>query len=233
MDFWNLIYPRRCPVCDAVMENSRWLACPACVKKMRPIGEPRCRVCGKPLTDPEGELCRDCSEHPHIFTAGRGIFLYGKAAHHSLTRYKEGSRREYQRFYIRAAAVYGQAWVRQCRPQVLVPVPMYPKDRRKRGFFPAGELAEGLGKAWNLPVDQTLVQKIRRTKPQKELDRAGRRRNLAGAFEGRPGSWGLERILLIDDVYTTGSTLDAVAKAAREHGVREIYFLTVFTGNGY
>ena len=55
------------------------------------------------IRTPEGELCRDCSEHPHIFTAGRGIFLYGKAAHHSLTRYKEGSRREYQRFYIRAA----------------------------------------------------------------------------------------------------------------------------------
>lgn len=230
---WNVLYPRRCPVCHEILGDSRWLVCPSCVGRLKPIGEPCCRICGKALTDREGELCADCGRHAHVFTAGRGIFPYNRWAHRSILKYKDGGRREYQRFYIQAAAVYGKIWAQSCRPQVLIPVPMYPKDRRKRGFFPAGELARGLSAAWNIPVDETLIRKVRRTKPQKELDRAGRRRNVAGAFTGRAGDWGLQRIMLIDDVYTTGSTLDAAAAVAREHGVMEIYFLTVFTGDGY
>lgn len=228
----NLLYPRKCPFCGQILKNQNWLICKDCAGMLKPITEPRCKVCGKALEEAEAELCGDCRRHPHAFRAGIGIFPYNAMAHSSVMQYKKGGRRENGRFYVQAAAVYGGDWVRQIRPQVLIPVPMRKREERQRGFAPARELAEGLGRAWGIPVEEPL-RKIRKTKPQKELDSRMRRQNLKGAFAGREGVWPWKRILLIDDVYTTGSTLDEAARTAAAHGVREVYFLTVFIGNGY
>lgn len=233
MDFLNMIYPRHCPICHKIMGKSTWFLCPVCSGKMTPIGEPRCKICGKAIPREEEELCADCQAHPHIFRGGRGIFPYNKLAHESVMKYKSGGRQEYERFYIKAAAVFGRSLAVRCRPEVLIPVPMYPADIRKRGFYPAGNLARGLEQAWGIPAGMNLVRKVQKTRPQKELNREDRRKNIAHAFEGTLGNWGIERVLLVDDIYTTGSTLDAVAAAVMEHGVREVYFLTVFIGNGY
>lgn len=233
MDFLKLLYPRKCPMCHKILDNGKWTICPGCLERLPPIREPRCKSCGKPLEEENRELCGDCAHGRHLFTGGRGIFSYDAAAHASVMKYKNGGRQEYERFYIQAAALYGEAWVRQCRPQVLVPIPMRSQERRKRGFSPAENLALGLGSAWGIPVEAQLLKKVRRTKEQKGLDAAGRRVNLRNAFEGAPGIWPYQRILLIDDVYTTGSTMDAAAEAAAAHGVGTIYFLTIFIGYGY
>ncbi|MGI6068814.1 MAG: ComF family protein [Blautia sp.] len=233
MDLLNFLYPRRCPICHGILRNSKWTVCPDCVPKLRPIREPRCQSCGKALRDQEQELCADCAKGSHLFDRGLGIFPYNRLAHASVMKYKNGGRQEYERFYIQAASLYGAAWVRRFRPQVLVPIPMREVDRRKRGFCPSVNLARGLGQAWGIPVEERLLYKVKKTKAQKGLEAAKRRENVRGAYAGAPGIWPYRRILLIDDVYTTGSTIDAAAQAAAAHGVEEIYFLTVFIGDGY
>lgn len=150
-----------------------------------------------------------------------------------MMKYKHGGRREYERFYEKALLLYGEPWLRQCRPQVLIPIPMRRQDMRRRGFYPAGNLARSLGEACQIPVAWKLLSKVKKTKPQKELDQKSRKRNLKNAFQGYPGPWGITRAMLIDDVYTTGSTMDEAARVLAEHGVKEISFLTLFIGSGY
>ena len=114
---------------------------------------------------------------------------------------------------------------------MLVPIPMYPKKQKIRGYNQAEILAKLLGEYWNLPVDTEILRKRKDTDAQKELDRAGRRRNLQEAFVAESdGKY--KSVLLVDDVYTTGSTVDAAASALKACGISEIFFIAICIGHG-
>ena len=126
----------------------------------------------------------------------------------------------------------GAAFIRSCGIRVLVPVPMNPKKRRERGFDQSRLLAERLGRILNIPVDGESLVRNRYTRPQKELDARGRRSNLRGAFSLREGAGLPEPVLLIDDIYTTGATMDEICKTLQNAGIYQIYFLALCTGKG-
>ena len=92
----DIFYPRCCPVCQKILKDQRRMICPECEKKLRPIGHPRCYKCGKPIE--EGEYCKDCQKHTHIFDQGRGIFVYDGIMRRSVTRYKILWMPEYESF---------------------------------------------------------------------------------------------------------------------------------------
>lgn len=207
------------------MRNPHSLLCPECASDLRPITEPRCYRCGRPVREDE-EYCRDCAAHPKAFTRGQGIFLYDERMKHSVLRYKYQGCREYGRFYARAMYQYGGKAIRGWRPDLLVPVPLYPRKQRMRGFNQAQYLAQELSTYTGIPADAGLVRKIRPTRSQKKLNARERSRNLKDAFWVTRRVDGL-RILLIDDVYTTGSTMDAMAHCLRRAGASEIFFLTL------
>ena len=223
----DIFYPRCCPVCQKILKDQRRMICPECEKKLRPIGHPRCYKCGKPIE--EGEYCKDCQKHTHIFDQGRGIFVYDGIMRRSVTRYKYYGCREYGDFY--AKAMYRYAWknLNQWKPDLIVPVPIYKSKERLRGFNQAAYLANRLGCYTGIPVDTDLVQKVVKTKSQKKLNAMQRRKNLEKAFLVTKNIRGKD-ILVIDDVYTTGSTIDAMAGCLRKRGVKNIYFLTVCIG---
>lgn len=223
----DIFYPRCCPVCQKILKDQRRMICPECEKKLRPIGHPRCYKCGKPIE--EGEYCKDCQKHTHIFDQGRGIFVYDGIMRRSVTRYKYYGCREYGDFY--AKAMYRYAWknLNQWKPDLIVPVPIYKSKERLRGFNQAAYLAERLGCYTGIPVDTDLVQKVVKTKSQKKLNAMQRRKNLEKAFLVTKNIRGKD-ILVIDDVYTTGSTIDAMAGCLRKRGAKNIYFLTVCIG---
>ena len=110
------------------------------------------------------------------------------------------------------------------RPDVLciVPVPADPERRLKRGHHAATGLARELARRWELPVEP-LLARTRPSTPQRGLDDAARRRNVAGAFRASASP---VRVLLIDDVYTTGATVNAAASALRKAGVRRVEVVT-------
>ena len=224
----DIFYPRCCPVCQKVLKDQRRMICPECEKVLRPIGHPRCYKCGKPIET--GEYCRDCQKHRHVYEQGRGIFVYDGIMRRSVTRYKYYGCREYGDFYARAMYRYAQKELREWNPDLIVPVPVHRSKERMRGFNQAADLAERIGKILGIPVAEDVIYKSRETRSQKKLDAEERKKNLRNAFRAAVPVTGL-RILVVDDVYTTGSTVEAMAECLLENGAKAVFFVTLCTGN--
>lgn len=184
--------------------------------------------CGKPV-EAEQEYCHDCAGRKREFTQGRGIYMYDDRMRSSLVKYKYGGRREYGNFYAAAISTYARDEISRWKPDLLIPVPLHPSKERMRGFNQAEYIAEQVGDFYGIPVSSQILVKTRRTKSQKKLNARERSRNLQGAFLVRERLDGLT-ILVIDDVYTTGSTMDAAAASLKEAGAKSVCFLTVCTG---
>ncbi|WP_461883210.1 ComF family protein [Fusicatenibacter sp.] len=223
--FWDAVYPRRCPVCDGLLSQKEPYLCRNCVEKIHPIHGARCKKCGKPVED-EAEFCRDCSRTRHSFDRGFAPYSYHGELEASLMRFKYHERQEYAGFYAHAACRYVGSQIRRRNAEVLVPVPIHPARRRYRGYNQAEVFAKRLSEEFQIPMNAHLIRRVKRTKPQKELDPAERRKNLENAFAlEKPGQMKYRRILLVDDIYTTGSTVDALAALLKKNGAVQVDFL--------
>lgn len=225
----NMLYPRCCPICHKILKNQNRMVCPHCEKSLQPVTGARCMKCGKQV-EGEQEYCKDCASHRREFTEGRGIFLYDSKWKASLMKFKYYGCREYGDFYARCLYIYGKKELLRWKPDLIVPVPIHWRKKHMRGFNQAEYLALRVGEASGIPVNCSLVRKKRKTKSQKKLDASSRRENLLGAFQIEENVKGL-KILVIDDVYTTGSTMDAMAKCLKEKGAQQVFFLTVCIGS--
>ena len=187
--------------------------------------------CGKPLGEEDAEYCEDCSLTAHVFAAGRGVFVYNDAIRLSLYRFKYANRREYAYFYAaRAAEKYGD-WMRRVGIRMLVPIPLYASKQKVRGYNQAEVFAVQLGRILGIPVRADLLIRVRKTVPQKELRAAQRKINLKNAFQLAEKGVELDGILLIDDIYTTGSTMDAAASVLLENGADKVHALYISIGD--
>lgn len=225
------IYPRRCPICDEIRKRNSPPVCERCRKNLYWIREPRCKKCGKPVGERQ-EFCSDCRKKVHKYKQGYAVFVYHRGMQASMMRFKEQGRQEYAEFYARMMQMTGEELLRIWKPDFLVPVPIHPSKRRRRGYNQAEVLAEELGKLLNLPVRTDLVKRIRKTGAQKSLTPDQRRKNLRDAFCGTSMALHGENILIIDDIYTTGSTVDAVTEVLQNMGAGSVYFAAVCIGNG-
>lgn len=184
--------------------------------------------CGRPV-EADQEYCHECTGRKRQFTQGRGIYIYDDRMRSSLVKYKYGGRREYGDFYAAAISTYAREEISLWKPDLLVPIPLHPSKERMRGFNQAEYLAERIGDFYEIPVASRILVKTRKTKSQKKLDARERSRNLQGAFLVKERLDGL-KILIIDDVYTTGSTMDAASASLKEAGAKRVCFLTVCMG---
>ena len=224
----DVLYPPRCPACGGILEDKQRSICPQCESIFHPVSEYYCMKCGKPVKMEE-EYCVVCREGGHYFTEGRSIFPYGEIWRQSRVRFKYYGCREYGDFYAKAMSVYGRRYLERWKPQLIVPVPLHPAKKRMRGFNQAAYLAERLSCYTGIPWTDSLVLKIRNTRSQKKLDALQRRNNLRKAYEVTHKLDDIS-ILVVDDVYTTGSTMDAMAICLTEAGAQAVYFLTVCAG---
>ncbi len=228
----DCFYPPRCPICERVLSPKEKLICHHCSRNLPFVQEPYCMCCGKPISSHQKELCADCEGRLHLFDEGRAVFLYEKGVRLSINRLKFNNRREYVPFY--GECLFGlyremsSSWMAEC----LVPVPMHPKKRSMRGFDQAELLAASLSRRCGLPLRDDLLVRTRLTESSKKLGRSDRRKNLRGVFTTRSGARIPESVILIDDIYTTGATMDEASLALRAAGVKRIYFLTVCIGRG-
>jgi ComF family protein len=228
----SIVFPPRCPVCDEVIHVGKD-TCDDCRKKVVCIGEPVCKKCGKPLENQRREYCSDCARKQHYFSQGKAVFVYQGEIRHSMYRFKYSNKREYAAYYAKEAArIYG-GWIRRKQIEAIVPVPMYRWKEKGRGYNQAAVFAMALGERMNLPVEKRMVKRIRNTTPQKELNDVERKANLKKAFQLVPDIVKYKKILIVDDIYTTGSTIDAVAEVLLQAGVEEIYFLCISIGEGF
>ena len=227
----SVFFPRRCPLCDKVISYGSLICCD-CEKKVPVIREPLCKRCGKPLENERQEFCSDCRKKKHYYIQGKAVFSYKKEMKLSMYRFKYSNRREYAEFYAEIAKERYQKWMLYRKIEVIVPVPLYMGKKRERGYNQAEVFAKCLGKKCNIPVEKNLIKRVRNTIPQKELNEKQRKDNLKGAFQLKSNIVKYNIILLVDDIYTTGATADAVADILKKAGVREVYILSICIGQG-
>lgn len=227
----DLIYPRRCPVCDKAVKPFGNLICEECTKKIKYVRAPCCSKCGKELKDKRAVFCHDCACKEHSYDKGMALFTYPSMAE-SIYRYKYRGRQEYAVYYgERLAAVLGRKIV-ELKPDAFVPVPIHYSKKRQRGYNQADLIAEELGRRLNIPVESKLIKRVRKTIPMKDLSAMERQNNLKRAFKICRNDVKLNTVIIIDDIYTTGSTIDAMANEMRRAGIKKIYFVALAIGKG-
>lgn len=228
----DLFFPRRCPVCDhAVRPNGRKI-CIRCRDKFKYVREPRCIKCSKPLEEEAAVYCYDCETKPHYYDEGIALYEYS-SVWSSIFRFKYQGRQEYAAYYGEDFAGHFSEKILSWKADALIPVPLYKSKEKKRGFNQSEKIARAIGNQLNIPVNTSLVKRIRNTIPQKELDDMGRQNNLKSAFQVVENDVKLNTIIIVDDIYTTGSTIDAISTELRSNGVQKIFFLTLAVGRGF
>lgn len=228
----DVLYPPRCVLCDEVLRRGEHGCCRDCLAALPRIRGPVCMKCGGPAENERAEYCENCRTQEHWFDRGAAAFTYTGAMRQAVRRMKFSNRRDYIPFFAEAMAQALERWLPIWRPELILPVPMHPARRRRRGYNQAELLAERIGRMTGIQVKKDLLFCTRAVKPQKELGRRERLRNLRGSF-GVQGAFPKgSRILLVDDVCTTGSTLDEISRVLRAHGADMLFFIVLCTGNG-
>ena len=139
---------------------------------------------------------------------------------------------EYARFYAGDICRHLKDEIDTMGAQALIPVPLHASRERERGYNQSELLAKEMSRLLGIPVRSDIVKRVQKTVPQKELDELGRQNNLKKAFFIGTDVVKLKKVIVVDDVYTTGSTVDAVARELKEHGVGKVYFITLCIGEG-
>lgn len=229
----HLFYPPRCPVCDRVLSAGKEEVCPGCLNKLRfPEGN-LCSQCGKPIAEME-TYCVNCRDRAYTYYSGRSALLYNGVMQESIARFKYGGRQEYGAYFGRLLWEQQGEWIRHASPDALVPVPLHRSRLRKRGYNQAQILAQELAKHAGVPVADGLLVRIRNTLPQKDLCGWEREQNLQHAFETnicvRRLYENVKCVILIDDIYTTGSTAEMCSRTLKDAGMERIYVLCLCTG---
>jgi predicted amidophosphoribosyltransferase len=210
----DLILPVRCVVCGVAGEQ----LCPACRDSLPRLAPSLCDRCGAPTAWPVAR-CRECSGRRLAFASARAAVAYDDTVRRLVRSWKEHGLRT-------LAAVAADAIAEALPPPSATALTFVPADRARglrRGHHPAERLARELGERWSLPV-LPLLGRTRSIPRQRGLSLADRRRNVAGAFAPARGS--PKTLTLVDDVYTSGSTVSAAATALRKAGARRIDVIT-------
>lgn len=233
----DIIYPVRCPVCGEIVLPREDMICLACKDKLKFIIEPRCKKCSKPLEIEEKEYCNDCEHKNYQYIYGFSVWVYDKIMKKSISDYKYNGKKEYARYYAsETVRIYGER-IKRIAPDLLIPVPIHKSKYRERGYNQTDILARLIGKDLDIPVASSYIIRTRKTMPQKQLSDKERLKNLQEAFAINPNVYtvgsNITRVMLVDDIYTTGSTIEACTNVLIKSGIKDVYFLTLCIGKGY
>lgn len=228
----HLLLPVRCMICDAPLDGDPIpFMCQACWSQLKPMTQPECPRCGCPFGSPVAAqfaptlVCGDCHRRPPAFSKAWSCYRYDSPLKDAIHLFK------YQRKVVLARPLASLLLSRRIDPQdydLVMPVPLHPDRLREREFNQALLLADHLARRLNLPLSYDNLIRTYPTPPQSELSRAARLTNLRRSFAVRqPAAIRGRRILLIDDVFTTGTTINECAKALRKAGAGPVSACTL------
>lgn len=229
----NLLYPRRCPVCENALAPKDKLIHNDCRGELVFIEHPTCLRCGKPVERKEQEYCFDCYGKAFHYIRGFPCIKYDKQMSKSIAAFKYKGKKEYADFYVDEILLKYKEIFCSLKFDALIPIPVHTSKLKERGFNQAEILARKIGQAIGVTVDDKLLLRTRRTLPQKELNDKERLYNLAQAFSLNEIKKHYHRVLLVDDIYTTGATIEACASMLFKAGISEVYYTSVCIGQGY
>ena len=226
----DLLLPPRCHICRTTITGIGPLhLCADCQARLPGINAPVCTVCGIPF-DGAGtdHPCGRCMAAPPPYAAARAAFRFEGSCRDLIHAFKYTHKSHLRRPLGLLMARALQPFVDEFQPELLLPVPLHRSRLRQRGFNQAVLLGEILAQQWQLPLLRQGLVRIRPTTPQVELTHDQRMTNLQGAFTVRDASTlAGRRIMLVDDVFTTGSTLSECAKVLRQAGAGDVIAATI------
>jgi len=227
---FQFFLPPQCDCCETFLEEEEQGLCSDCLAAVRWIESPFCVQCGIPFDSREekGHLCGRCLVQKRYFTMGRALGYYKGPLREAIHRWKYE-----EKIYL--SSLFGK-WMERGFSQywraplfdLLVPVPLHAQRLRERGFNPSLLLVRELSHRTGIPYRKRLLEKRERTVPQVHLSGADREKGVKGAFRlvDREGAKG-KMILLVDDVYTTGATVNECAKVLVAGGAERVDVFTL------
>lgn len=227
----DFIFPQNCIVCDGKIQEH--FLCPACRADIEFIRQPHCFQCGVPAdlsyAYPHEEfVCGVCRKSPYQFDQARSLGFYDTVLrtiiHHFKYRRQMGVLPEMDlllKKYFEENPGFGQGFT-------VSPVPLHFNKMKGRGFDQAFLIARQVAKVLKLPLEAGLLRRVRETSPQATMTRTERARNIKGAFEvNRPELVVGKSVLLVDDVFTTGATVNEAAKVLKKNGASQVHVFTL------
>lgn len=226
----DLIYPPLCILCREPVSDPDSL-CPECWRELHFIDDPVCAVCGLPFEIDAGQdtLCAACIAHPPSFDRARAILRYDDASKKPILALKHADR-------LDLVPAFGHWLERSGRSllaasEMVVPVPLHRLRLWNRRYNQSAELARGLARLAGIPSEPLVLHRLRATPSQGTMPSAqARRRNVRGAF-AVPKTYRRtvedKRVLLVDDVLTTGATVNACARALKRAGAASVFVLAL------
>ncbi len=227
----DLVYPPRCAVCGGFLSPGRSdVVCSECRGALRAVNPPLCKRCGVPLnTGPdEDRLCESCLRRPPAYEAARALYVYEETAIEAVHSFKYAGRTRLAEVFGPMLSRLAREWLPADIAPLVIPVPLHLRRLRERGFNQSLLLARHVAALPGYELDYLVLRRVRHTPSQSVLDRDRRRENVRTAFAVRlPSAVKARDVVLVDDVSTTGSTLDACSRALLHSGARRVYGLTL------
>ena len=244
--FTQLLFPRVCPVCGELLTlpSARQkqsidvylsgMICKNCRNRLNFLSGPCCAKCSKPLTSEEEIFCDFCRKKKRFFDSGSALLLHDETAKKLIYGLKFRNKRDNAELLGFLMALQFQEVLTLWKADALIPVPLHKKRLRERGFNQAELIAETfsfwLKKLYglDLPVLSDFLLRSKNTKPQRTLEAGMREGNVGNAFVISPAAPALplRSVVLIDDIFTSGSTISACAETLKKAGIRYVHFLT-------
>jgi ComF family protein len=230
----SLVFPAPCRICgDTLLTASRIPVCAECLASLRPIGGPVCRQCGRPFASGQAvtatqPLCHLCRREVYGFDLARSFAPYDGPMVRAITLLKYNAVAPLGSWFGARLAELAASQPELAQADVVVPVPLHPARLRERGYNQAELIARPLARRLGLPLRPLLLVRTKPRPDKLKLSRKERWRIVRGAYGLRGGSQvDKVRVLLVDDVFTTGATLDACARVLRKAGASRIVAVTV------
>ncbi len=230
-DASDIIFPPRCLGCAEILHpHRRQLFCPVCLEKIKFITGSLCPVCGTTFSDSPAasHLCGNCMGNKTYFSCARAVVSYETIILNTIHQFKYGNNISVGARLASFMADFSFPDVDFTGHSLIIPVPLHIKRLRQRGFNQSLILARALAKKWQIPVNFSLLKRHRFTLTQTGLNKAERNKNIKGAFEvSDKKKIAGKNVILVDDVYTTGATINECAKILTKAGAQKVTVLTL------
>jgi competence protein ComFC len=221
---FDILFPPKCAICGAY---DRGAICTSCETLIQPLKSPFCRICGKPKDRFfQKDLCNDCNSGYPVFNMARSAFIYDGVLKEALHKFKFCSKKKLgEALGVLLSKHLSASDIPLQDIDVIIPIPLPRKRQQERGYNQSAVIAEILAGHFNIELDVNSLIKIKDIKRQHDLKREDRFVNIKGAFKCRKTTY--KKALLIDDIYTTGATVQEASLAMKDAGITDIYVMTL------
>jgi competence protein ComFC len=230
----GFFYPEICQYCRQERATpDEGFICAECRKNLKWIEAPFCDRCGLPFSGDISTVfvCSNCNDLTLHFRKARSAVLFEEIIVEVIHRYKYNQALWFERFLANCLVERAAPELRKEPWDVIVPVPLHPRKEKEREFNQAERLARQLSRASGIPMSKRILRRVEPTRTQTRLTRKERLENVRKAFALFPGTHlNGQRIVLIDDVFTTGATSSSCAKVLRDAGAADVCVWTVARG---